>query len=190
MRIVTPEQVQQLLAAIGPREPFGERDRALIQLALHTGLRAHELCALDVGQVSTWDFIPRQWLEVTGKGGRRRQIPLNASARSAIIEIIHFNRARGFAVAQESPLLLTRCHKRLPTRTLRDLVQKYRERADLDVKCSPHTFRHTFASRLAGCAHLPVVQTLLGHRYLSSTQVYTHTSPAELSQGVELLAQA
>ena len=190
MRIVIPEQVQQLLAAIGPSEPFGDRDRALIQLALHTGLRSHELCALDVSHGMTWDFIPRQWLEVVGKGGRPRQIPLNSKAREAIVSLVHFNRSRGFAIAQESPLLVTRCHKRLPTRSLRDLVQKYRERADLDVKCSPHTFRHTFASRLTGYASLPVVQTLLGHRCLSSTQVYTHTTPSELSQGVELLAQA
>ena len=189
MRIVTPEQVQQLLAAIGPREPFGERDRALIQLALHTGLRSHELCSLDVGHVISWDFIPRHWLEVVGKGRRQRQVPLNASARAAIIDLVHFNRSRGFAVCQESPLLVTRHHKRLPTRTLRDIIQKYRERADLDVRCSPHTFRHFFASRLASCASLPVVQTVLGHRHLSSTQVYAHTTPDQLSQGVDRLAQ-
>ena len=90
-------------------------------------------------------------------------------------------------MAEAAPLLVTRCHKQLPTRSLRDIIQKYRERADLDVKCSPHTFRHTFASRLAGCASLPVVQAALGHRRLSSTQVYSHVTAAQLADGVERL---
>ena len=188
MRILLPSQEQQLLSAIRPREPWGARDRALIILALHTGLRSHELCALDVGHVMTWDSIPRQWVEVVGKGGRHRQVPLNAAARQAVIDLVHFNRSRGIAVAGESPLLVTRGHRRLPTRSLRDLIQRYRERADLDVRCSPHTFRHTFASRLAGVAPLPVVQVALGHQRLSSTQVYTHTTPAQLVAGLERLA--
>ena len=188
MRILLPSQEQRLLSVIRPREPFGARDRALIILALHTGLRSHELTALDVGHVMTWDGFPRQWVEVVGKGGRQRQVPLNAAARRAVIDLVHFNRSRGFAVAGESPLLVTRCHRRLPTRSLRDLIQRYRERADLDVRCSPHTFRHTFASRLAGVAPLPVVQVALGHQRLSSTQVYTHTTPAQLAAGVARLA--
>ena len=188
MRILLPSQEQQLLSVIRPNEPFGARDRALIVLALHTGLRSHELCALDVSHVMTWDGFPRQWVEVVGKGGRHRQVPLNAAARQAVIDLVHFNRSRGFAVAGESPLLVTRCHRRLPTRSLRDLIQRYRERADLDVRCSPHTFRHTFASRLAGVAPLPVVQVALGHQRLSSTQVYTHTTPAQLVAGLERLA--
>ncbi len=136
----------------------------------------------------TWDGFPRQWVEVVGKGGRQRQGPLNAAARQAVLDLVHFNRSRGFAVAGESPLLVTRCHRRLPTRSLRDHIQRYRERADLDVRCSPHTFRHTFASRLAGVAPLPVVQVALGHARLSSTQVYTHTTPAQLVAGLERLA--
>ena len=101
-----------------------------------------------------------------------------------------FNRLRGFSVAGESPLLVTRCHRRLPTRSLRDLIQRYRERADLDVRCSPHTFRHSFASRLAACAPLPVVQAALGHARLSSTQIYSHVTPAQLAAGVARLAES
>jgi site-specific recombinase XerD len=136
----------------------------------------------------TWDGFPRQWGEVIGKGGRHRQVPLNAVARQAIIDLVHFNRSRGFGVAGESPLLVTRCHRRLPTRSLRHLIQRYRERADLDIRCSPHTFRHSFSSRLAACASLPVVQVALGHVLLSSTQCYTHTTPNQLQAGVERLA--
>ena len=190
MRILLPSQEQRLLSVIRPGEPFGPRDRALITFAIHTGLRSHELCGLDVGHVMTWDGLPRQWVEVVGKGDRVRQVPLNPIARQAVLDLVHFNRSRGFAVAGSSPLLVTRCHRRLPTRSLRDLIQRYRERADLDVRCSPHTFRHTMASRLASCASLPVVQAALGHKRLSSTQVYTHTTPAQLVAGMDHLAES
>lgn len=188
MRMLLPSQEQQLLSVIRPGEPFGLRDKALIVFALHTGLRSQELCGLNVGDVMTWDGFPRQWLEVRGKGGRQRQVPLNSVARQAVVDLVQFNRSRGFAVAGESPLLVTRRHSRLPTRSLRDIMQKYRERADLDTRCSPHSLRHSFASRLASQAGLPVVQATLGHVRLSSTQVYTHTTPAQLAEGVERLA--
>jgi len=187
MRILLPAQEQQLLAVIGLREPFGRRDYSLIRFAVHTGLRSAELCGLNVGDVVTVGGSARQWVDVVGKGGHSRQVPLNSVARQAALDLVAFLRERGFSVAAESPLLVTRCHKRLPTRSLRDLIQKYRERADLDVKCSPHSFRHTFASRLAGCASLPVVQATLGHKKLSSTQVYSHVTPAQLAEGVERL---
>ena len=180
MRILSPATVDQLLASIPERSPFGARDRALIIFDLHTGLRSHELVALNVGHVLTRDGSPREWLEVIDKGGFHRQVPLNAAARQAILDLVQFNQSRGFSVAPESPLLVTRCHRRLPTRSLRDIIQRHREWADLDVRCSPHTLRHTFASRLAACAPLPVVQVALGHARLSSTQVYTHTTPAQL----------
>ena len=188
MRILTPSTVDQLLAAIPQRSPFGARDRALIVFDLHTGLRSCELVALNVGHVLTRDGAPREWLEVIGKGGYHRQVPLNSVARQAILDLVAFNRMRGFTVAPDSPLLVTRCHRRLPTRSLRDILQRHRERADLDVRCSPHSLRHSFASRLAAVAPLPVVQVALGHARLSSTQVYTHTTPAQLAAGVERLA--
>ena len=188
MRILSPATVDQLLASIPERSPFGARDKALIVFDLHTGLRSHELVGLNVGHVLTRDGFPREWLEVVGKGGYHRQVPLNVAARQAVLDLVQFNQSRGFSVAPESPLLVTRCHRRLPTRSLRGIIQGYRERADLDVRCSPHTFRHTFASRLANCAPLPVVQVALGHQRLSSTQVYTHTTPAQLAAGVARLA--
>ena len=189
MRILLPSQEHQLLNAIRPNEPFGARDIALILFALHTGLRAQELCSLNVQDVLTWDGFPREWLELVGKGSRRRCIPLNTVARQCVLDLVDFNRRHGFSVAGESPLLVTRHHKRLPSRSLRARIQRYRERADLDLKCSPHTFRHTMASRLASRASLPSVQTVLGHKRLSSTQIYTHTEPHELMRAMERLLE-
>lgn len=188
MHILLPSQEQQLLAAVDPNEPFGPRDRSLIRFTIHTGLRSHELCSLNVDHVLTRDGLPREWVDLVGKGNCRRRVPLNAVARQCVLDIVQFNRSRGFAVTGESPLLMTRFHKRLPTRSLRDRIQTYRERADLDVKCSPHWFRHTMASRLASRASLPVVKSALGHKWLSSTQVYAQVTPAELVAGMDRLA--
>ena len=90
MRILLPNQEQRLFSVIRPGEPFGPRDRALITFAIHTGLRSHELCGLDVGHVMTWDGFPRQWVEVVGKGDRVRQVPLNPIARQAVVDLVHF----------------------------------------------------------------------------------------------------
>lgn len=188
MRILLPSQENQLLSAIDPGEPFGPRDIALIVFDVHTGLRSAELCALNINDVMTFDGFPRQWVDLVGKGGHQRCVPLNSVARQCVIDIVNFNRSRGFAVAGESPLLMTRFHKRLSTRSLRDRIQRYRERADLDIHCSPHCFRHTMASRLASCASLPVVQAALGHKRLASTQVYAHVTPAELAAAMNRLA--
>ena len=76
-----------------------------------------------MGDVFTWDGFARQRVEVLGKGRRRRVVPLNASARRAVLDLVAFNRERGFSVAGASPLLVDRRHRRLPTQALRDMLQ-------------------------------------------------------------------
>jgi site-specific recombinase XerD len=189
MKIAKRDEIEILLAGIRPREPFGARNQALLRLALATGLRSCELCGLDIGDV--WMQRPRSWLvvrSVIAKGGHSRSVPLNSRAQMAISDIIKFNQKHGFSVAPEAPLLVTRQHTRLPTRTLRDLMQRYRERVGLDQQISPHVLRHTVASRLANNqANIRVVQEILGHKRLATTEVYLHTTPEELSEAMELL---
>ena len=190
MKNLTQDQAARLLGGIRPREPFGQRDRALILLALHTGLRSMELCGLDVGHVYTGQQA-REWLDLPGaiaKGGKGRLVPLNSVARQAVVELVEFNRRHGFSVAPGEPLLVTRDHRRLPTRAFRALMQRYRERVQLDVRASPHTLRHTMATRLAEEAgNLRVVQRVLGHSRLNTVEMYTHTTPEEMAQALERL---
>lgn len=190
MKIPTPAQARLLLGAIRPNEPFGARDFALIVLDLHTGLRAAELCGLDVAHVAS-QHGPREWLDLPAaiaKGGVGRRIPLNETARKAICQLLRYNSRHGFSVAPGAPLLVTRDHQRLSTRSLRDRIQRYRERVDLDIRISPHSFRHSLASRLArSCGNLRVVQQVLGHERLNTVEIYTHTDPQEMEDAMNQL---
>jgi site-specific recombinase XerD len=191
MPICIHTELDQLLGVIPPRSPFGARDRAMILFDLHTGLRVSELCGLIVHHVA-FQLQPRRRLDfpaALGKGGRSRVIPLNSVARQAVVDLLEFNRVRGFQVAPAAPLLYNRDHQPLTPRAVRAIMQKYREAAGLDVKASPHSLRHTFASRIvAATGNAHYAKELLGHRRLNTVEHYLHSQPHQLDQAVELLA--
>ena len=193
MKTLTLSQndLRKLMAAI-PAGPFAGRDSAMLTLVLHTGLRVAELSGLDVHNVSH-DGQPRQTLELPAelaKGSKPRLIPLNQTARAAIFGLLNFNRSRGFSVAPEAPLLQNRFHRRLSIRDIQRLVQSLREAAGLDVKATPHTFRHSYASNLQKHTNLRVVQACLGHSRLNSSQVYLHPTREDLAQAADAMAAA
>jgi integrase/recombinase XerC len=189
MRILTTKDLDQFLSVISPRSAFGARDSAMFRLALHIGVRVSELCGLRVKHLAH-DGEPRRRLELPrelGKGGRTRIIPLNSQARDAISELLAFNEIRGFSTRPDDPLLYTRDHQPLTPRAVRAIMQKYRELAGLDVKASPHTLRHTAASRIVkatGNAHLAM--EVLGHQRLNTVTRYLHSEPDELDAAMEL----
>ncbi|ODT78402.1 hypothetical protein ABS71_01930 [bacterium SCN 62-11] len=188
MRILEPSATRQLLAAIPPRSPFGARDHAVIRLFSQTGLRVGEMVGLNVGHV--YRERPFDQVDLPAaicKGHHSRVIPLNPAARQAVQDLVDFLRMRGFQSNPDSPLLQDRRHRRLPAREVQRLVQVHRQAAGLAVRATPHTFRHGFASHLATRVSLRVVQQLLGHRFLASTEVYLHTQPAQLAQAVATL---
>ena len=190
MRILSPAATHRLLATIPTRSPFGARDHALVRLFAQTGLRVAEMVGLDVGHV--FDQVPRHWLDLSAaacKGHRSRRIPLNEAARQAIHDLVDFLRMRGFQARPDSPLLQDRRHRRLPIREVQRLVQHHRQAAGLDLRVTPHTFRHSWASQLARRTSLRVVQQLLGHRFLVSTEVYLHTQPEQLVEATASLPQ-
>ncbi len=188
MRILEPSATRQLLAAIPPRSPFGARDHAVIRLFAQTGLRVAEMVGLNVGHV--YHETPFDQVDLPAaicKGRRSRIMPLNPAARQAVQDLVDFLKMRGFQANPDSPLLQDRRHRRLPIREVQRLVQVHRQSAGLPVRATPHTFRHSFASHLATCVSLRVVQQLLGHRFLESTEVYLHTQPTQLAQAVATL---
>jgi site-specific recombinase XerD len=163
----------------------------MLVLAMHTGLRVSELTGLDVGLVSL-DGAARSVLFVPAsiaKGGHERLVPLNRVAQGAVEALLRFNRARGFSVAAAAPLFVTRKHQRISVRLVQRLVQGLRERAGLAVPATPHTLRHGFATEvLNATGNVRIVQQLLGHQRLGSTQRYTHPSRAALEQAVAAIA--
>jgi integrase/recombinase XerC len=184
-----PNEISQLLKVIPPRSSFGLRDHAMIRLTYHLGLRVGELVGLDVGLV--WAGRPKSWLDLPAsisKTSRSRRLPLEAEAQQAVADLVAFLRMRGFSTAPGAPLVTDRQHRRLPTREVQRVMQKYRHMANLEAKATPHSLRHGFATELViQGVPLPTVQQLLGHRRITSTQIYLHTQPAELRQAVSRL---
>lgn len=182
-----PHQIRQLLGAVNLRSPFGQRDYLLILFLYQTGLRVGECSGLVVHHVySHRQGQARYWLHLPAsicKNGRSRQIPLNALARTCVEKMVSFNQQRGFSVAPDAPLFSHRKHGPLSVRSIQKLIKSYREKADLDLRATPHTLRHSTASGLlASGANLATVQKIMDHRRLASTQVYTHVTMQQLQQ--------
>ena len=185
MRILNDLAVFRLLGAINLASPFGPRDHAIIRLALYTGLRVSELTGLNVGHV--FSDAPRELLDLPAslaKGHRSRQVPLSPQACRAVAQLVDFLRLRGMSSAPDSPLLQDRRHRRLPVREVQRMLQLARERANLDIKATPHTLRHSFASDCARRSSLHNVKELLGHQSIRSTEIYLHTRPEDLRAAV------
>ncbi|MFA5507828.1 MAG: tyrosine-type recombinase/integrase [Vulcanimicrobiota bacterium] len=182
---LSPHQVRQLLGAVDLRSPFGRRDYLLILFLYQTGLRVGECSGLVVHHVYSQGQA-REWLHLPAaicKNGRSRVIPLNALAKSCVEKMIQFNRERGFSVAPAAPFFQHRKHGPLSIRSIQKLIKRYRERADLDLRATPHTLRHSAASGLvASGASIATVQRIMGHRRLASTQIYTHVTMEQLKR--------
>lgn len=177
----------KLLAGIKLKSTWGERDYLLILFLCHTGLRIGEMCRLTVDLVA-FAGEPREELHIPAsltKTRRSRNIPLNPVARKSILKLLEFNKKRGFSVAPEAPLFPWSNHDYLPIREAERMVQKLREKVGVSEKVTPHTFRHFFATRLVATGtDLNTVQALLGHKSLSSTQIYTHTTQERMKAAV------
>ena len=190
MIALSKSEIRQILSVIDLDSPFGRRDYLLILFLYHTGLRVGECSGLVMHLVAR-DGDPRQYLHLPAsvcKGSRGRVVPLNRVAQACIRKMIAFNSARGFSTAPAAPLFQNKCHGPLSVRSIQQLVASYRELAGLDLRATPHTFRHSHASQLVA-AGVPTVhvQRVLGHRHLSSTQIYTHVSKEQLLKSARAL---
>jgi integrase/recombinase XerC len=177
-QVIKSAQIDTLLAAPHDDDPFGMRDRAILEVLYGCGVRVGELCALDLDDL---DFARAQ-LRVFGKGRKERLVPVGEPARHAVRH--YLAKARAATIKPSSPpaaLFYNRRGKRIGQRDVRALVHSYVEGVIPGGKASPHTFRHTFATHLLeGGADLRSVQELLGHADLRTTQIYTHVSRERL----------
>jgi integrase/recombinase XerC len=143
----------------------------MLETLYSTGIRVSELVGIDMQHIDE----AGQALIVRGKGRRERVVPLGTHALRAISEWIAMRGRHGHDLVSEEPLFINRHGGRISTRSIRRKVSKYLEQAGLDSTISPHTLRHSFATHLLdNGADLRAVQELLGHRSLSTTQIYTH----------------
>lgn len=186
--VLEVEDVERMLDAVdGSAEaaataaPLELRDRAIIELAYAAGLRISELAALAIGDLD----LRRGEVRVLGKGRKERQTLLGEPARDALVAWLDRGRpvllAHPGAPADDGTVFLNRFGAPLGVRGMRERIDRLAARAGMPDGVSPHTLRHSFASHLLdGGADLRIVQELLGHASLATTQVYTHVSPARL----------
>jgi len=178
-RVLSPEQVERLLA--GPRrtDPCWRRDRAMLELLYATGCRASELTGLRLPDVHLDDGFCR----ALGKGEKERLVPLGGRAIAATRVYLEHERPRLAARAGTTVdwLLLSYRGRRLRRERLWELVKRYVRRAGIEESVSPHTLRHSFATHmLTGGADLRQVQEMLGHANIATTQIYTHVDAARM----------
>ncbi|HEY2960045.1 MAG TPA: tyrosine recombinase XerC [Actinomycetota bacterium] len=176
-------QVAELLARPEAADPVGLRDRAILELLYASGIRVGELCALRLQDVD----LAGDSVRVSGKGGKQRVVPFGAPAREALLD--YLNRGRSALLpshgAASEALFFNRRRKPMTPRDVRGMLERYRVGV-APPGTSPHTLRHSFATHLLeGGADLRVVQELLGHVALTTTQTYTHVSMERLRQVYE-----
>lgn len=135
------------------------------------------------------DVKERTTLEIRGKGNKVREIPLNKSIQKHIEGFLRLKKRRREGLFDDDPLFVSRKHSRLSVRAIQRSLDKWGKEAELQMRYSPHALRHTFGTELYNrCKNLRIVQTIMGHADISTTQVYTHVTKADMREAVELLA--
>ncbi|HMS16672.1 MAG TPA: tyrosine recombinase XerC [Planctomycetota bacterium] len=179
--VLTQEQMEQLLNVKSPDPVLDARDRAALETLYSSGVRVSELVAMDCASVDLSSGLAR----VMGKGRRERLVMIGSHAVRAISDWLLFRDALRTEEAGDA-LFLHHRGGRLSDRSVRRLLDRAILRAGLGSGVTPHTLRHSFATHLlAAGAGLKDVQQMLGHRLLSSTQIYTHISPQHLRLAYE-----
>jgi len=170
---LTLKEVEKLLSAPDPSTPQGQRDRALLELLYAAGLRVSELTSLELGQINLDSNEIRVW----GKGSKERVVLMGEPAAQALRNYLAQGRPKLLGEKRSQALFLNRYGQRLPERRVQLILEKYAKQSGIGKRVHPHLLRHTFATHLLdGGADLRVVQELLGHARLSSTQIYTHVT--------------
>lgn len=177
---LTEEEVDRLLAAPNINKAHGVRDRAMLEVLYACGLRVSELIGLTLSQVNLNHGVIR----VTGKGNKERLIPFGEQANEWISRFIEDARADLLKNNRQSDSLFVSNRGTAMTRqAFWHLIKKHSKNVGITKHLSPHTLRHAFATHLLNHgADLRVVQMLLGHSDLSTTQIYTHVAQARLQE--------
>lgn len=173
---LTTEEIEQLLEAPDSSTPRGQRDRALLELLYASGLRVSELVSLNLEQVD----LDSGEIRIRGKGAKERVVLMGKPAAKALSAYLVQDTAKVSGEGKSRPLFVNRYGKRLTERMVQKILEDYAARAGIAKRVHPHMLRHTFATHLLdGGADLRVVQELLGHASLSSTQIYTHVTKSQ-----------
>jgi integrase/recombinase XerD len=173
------QEVEDLLNAPNTLDSIGLRDRAMLELLYASGLRVSELVGVKVNEVSTQDGVVR----VTGKGSKTRLVPMGQEAADWIDQYLKKSRPEILQKRMSDALFVTARASAMTRQAFWYLIKRYALLAGISKHMSPHVLRHAFATHLLNHgADLRVVQMLLGHADISTTQIYTHVARERLKQ--------
>ena len=173
---LTNDEVNRFLLAPDISTPTGQRDRAILELLYAAGLRVSELVHLKLSQI---DMDTRE-IRVIGKGSKERLVLMGKPAAEAIAAYLKEGRPKLLRKKKTDAVFISRYGQSLIERRIQKMVKQYAKQTGINKKVHPHTIRHTFATHLLdGGADLRVVQELLGHASLTTTQIYTHVSKTQ-----------
>lgn len=176
---LSEDDVESLLAAPDTSEPEGLRDRAMLELLYATGLRVSELVNLQLSQFSAQQEV----LRVIGKGNKERLVPMGEEALYRVEQYLTLGRDAILQGRSSRYLFPTRRSEVMRRESFWHLIKRHAKQAGIAAALSPHTMRHAFATHLLNHgADLRVVQMLLGHSDLSTTQIYTHVARHRLQE--------
>lgn len=170
-------QIEQFLEKIDTKAVHGLRDRAMIELLYASGLRISELAN---ARLENFNFEERM-LRVTGKGNKTRLVPVGRKACEALAAYVSTERPKLVKPRSSSEIFLSERGTKLTTTRIWQIVKKHAQRAGLEKNIYPHLLRHSFATHLlSNGADLRIIQEMLGHADISTTQLYTHVDQQRL----------
>ncbi len=176
-KTLTEEEVERLLAAPDTSIPMGLRDRAMLELLYASGLRVSELVALQLSQLNAQQGV----VKVMGKGSKERLVPLGEEALHWLQRFMREGRGLILGTRRSEALFPSKRGEAMSRQAFWQLIKRYAAYAGISKPLSPHTLRHAFATHLLNHgADLRVVQLLLGHSSLSTTQIYTFVAQERL----------
>lgn len=180
---LTPSEVDKLEDSIDLSKPEGHRNRAIIEVLFSCGLRVSELVALKWSQL----YIEDRYVRVRGKGSKERLVPISDRAIHEIDNYLPWRNSLKIKPGEEDYVFLNRRGSHLTRVMILIMLKQQAQEAGIQKTISPHTLRHSFATALLeGGADLRVIQALLGHESIGTTEIYTHISMTTLRQEVLL----
>ena len=171
-------EIEEIFNVVNIDSLIGLRDLSILTLLYSTGMRVSELINLELSNI----FLKEEYVKIMGKGKKERIVPMGLRAKKSLISYLNKNQDIG-KINNQGYVFLSYRSKKLTRMSIFNIIKKHCLLADIKKTVSPHTFRHSFATHmLEGGADLRIVQELLGHENISTTEIYTHLDRTYLKE--------